>query len=372
MSIRPMALLAMQMLALCAPALGRGGPDDGVTYGRRTRLSQEAYEQILGMLVTHMTEIAREDTSRRPRSPSVPGYTEITLCFGGRTYLARTDLALRGLKLRDGKIAVIGAWLTTLGHWKLADGTEIPPYSKVRITSGHGTVTPAVKRGGEPAKTPRMRGRGPESTAYAEAPAGGSLVRIRVKEPFLVLEGTAGGGIMGQNCTLTLQYEKTGDAPAKAQCMREFDFKLKSRTYTFRQWDDYEMPKPRGEREDVFFTPGTVQVSGEGRVRIYLRDAKEKVISNVLVVPVAADRATAKALAARLGAPARPKPKPSSKPKRHTSDDEAAAAKTLQFAKMCLANGVGDLATKKLKEIVEKHPKTQAAKEARALLKSQK
>ena len=368
MSIRPVVVVAIQILALCTPAIGRGRREGSVTYGPTTKLSQEAYRQILDMLEAHMTRVARESTSRRPHSPVVQAYTEITLTSGRKTYRARTDLALRGSKIRDGKSTVVGAWLTTLDHWKLADGTKIPPGSKVHINPGHGTVKPA--RGGvaAPAKRPRTRGRRPQSPPGAKNVPGGAQVRIRIKEPFLVLEGSAGGGVMGQNCTFTLHYEKRDGCPPKAECMREFGYKIRGRAYMHSSWTDFEMPKPRGEKKTGFFAPGTVHVSGEGRVRIYLRDAAEKAISNILVIPVAGDAATAKALRKRFATTAKPKPQP--EPKRPAADDEAKAAKLLKFSRMCLANGADKLAVTKLKEILGSYPKTKAAKDARAILKS--
>jgi len=363
-----MALAAVLVLELSSPAIKTREALGGAAYGPATKLSQKAYKQILDMLAAHMTGIAREDTSPRPRSPSVPAYTEITLMSGRKTYLARTELALRGSKLRDGKSTVIGAWLTTLNHWKLADGTEIPPGSKVRINPGHGVVEPA--RGGVAAstKSSRMRGQRPQTPQDADATAGGTQVRIRIKEPLLVLEGEAAGGVMGQNCTFTLQYEKLDGGPSKAECVRKFNYKVKTRGYEHSSWSDFEMPAPRGERKVGFFAPGTVHVSGEGRVRIYLRGAGGAAISNVLVIPVAADRETAKALRKRLAIAAKPKPLPP--PKRTAADDEAKAAKLLKFATMCLTNGADKLGVAKLKEIVKSYPSTTAAKEARTVLES--
>jgi hypothetical protein len=218
-----------------------------------------------------------------------------------------------------------------------------------------------------PAKPPTTRDGPRDGEADGDVKAGARTVRIRIKEPFLVLEGAPSGGVMGQNCTFTIRYEKGAGAPRTAQCAREFKYRVKDRSYKQTAWSDFELRKPQGEQKVAFFAPGSVHVRGEGRVRVYLQGAGKKVISNVLIIPVAADAETADALRARLRGPAKPKPEAKPKPK-PAADPEAEAAKILKFARMCLANGVDDLAAKKLKHIVAKYPKTQAAKEARKLL----
>jgi hypothetical protein len=219
-----------------------------------------------------------------------------------------------------------------------------------------------------PAKPPTTRDGSKDGESERDPKAGARTVRIRIKEPFLVLGGAPSGGPIGQNCTFTVRYEKAAGAPKKAECAREFKYKVNGRSYKQTLWCDFELPKPRGEKKVGFSAPGSVHVSGEGRVRLYLRDADKSVISNVLIVPVAADAETADALRARLGGPAKPNPQPKPKPKPAVDNPEDEAAKILKFARMCLANGVDDLAAKKLKQIVEKYPNTQAAKEARKLL----
>jgi hypothetical protein len=75
--------------------------------------------------------------------------------------------------------------------------------------------------------------------------------------------------------------------------------------------------------------------------------------------------------------PAKTKPKETTKPKEETkpkTEDaadkvEQEAARKLKFAKMFEADGLVDKAREKYKEIIEKYPNTQAAKEAERLLK---
>jgi hypothetical protein len=81
--------------------------------------------------------------------------------------------------------------------------------------------------------------------------------------------------------------------------------------------------------------------------------------------------------AAAKPAPAKPKettkPQPEDKDKSKAEDSadklEQEAARKLKFAKMFEADGLVDKAKEKYKEIVEKYPATQAAKEAEKLLK---
>jgi len=131
-------------------------------------------------------------------------------------------------------------------------------------------------------------------------------IRIRSWYSYLVLK--TGTGI--PTCEVALKYEKVNYKAGKVKIVAELTVLADKKRRMYTTTSEGDVSAPKGVVDASAMVTGSKWLSGKGLLKVYLKDAGGRtVVSNVLSIPIAADRKAEAELKARF-APAKTVPPP--------------------------------------------------------------